>query len=185
MDSNPIRLICQRNEEIRDFWSHARGWAPAEASSLLARSRLDRQVALSYCLALWTRDTHPEERREGALILGWANLGALVEGTLKWFLSVYRDQVPDDAIKRFGAAIGPEEATLDQLRVFYAKQKVWFDDDERQRWDPWLAEIRDRRNSVHAYRDRDIGTFEDLHLAVERYLDLIDTLDGRVLYPEG
>ncbi len=179
-----IAEICRRNEAIRDFWSNAAGWAPADASRLLAESRLDRQVALSNCLPLWVPEVHPDERREGAIILGWANLGALVEGTLKWFLSVYRDQVPDDAIKRFGNAIGPEAATLDQLRLFYLTRRVWFDDAERQKWDPWLEEIRDRRNAVHAYRDRDIGTFQDLHDGIERYLELIDTLDGRVPYPD-
>ena len=177
-----IAEICRRNEEIRNFWGHSHGWAPSEAALLLERSRLDRQVALSNCLTLWTPDTHPPERWDGALILGWANLGALVEGTLKWFLSVFRNDVPDDSIKRFGRPIEPEEATLDQLRQFYSQHSVWYDEAERLTWDPWLVEIRDRRNAVHAYMDKDIGTFEDLQRCIERYLDLIDTLDGRVPY---
>jgi len=181
--SDIVEKICRLNEEIRDFWSHADGWAPSDSLLSLDRSRLDRQVALSHCLAIWDPEEHSNVRREGALILGWANLGALVEGTLKWFLSVYRTQVPGDAIKRFGNFIGPEEATLEQLRVLYLTHCVWYDDAERRKWDPWLAEIRDRRNAVHAYRDRDIGTYDDLYLAIERYLDLINTLDGRVPYP--
>jgi len=177
-----IAEICRRNEEIRDFWGNSFNWAPSEAALLLERSRLDRQVALSHCLTLWTSENHPVERWDGALILGWANLGALVEGTLKWFLSVYRNDVPGDAIKRYGRSIEPEEATLDQLRQFYSKHFVWYNEAERLTWDPWLEEIRDRRNSVHAYRDKDIGTFDDLQRCIERYLDLIETLDGRAPY---
>jgi hypothetical protein len=179
-----IAEICRRNEDIRDFWSYAGEWAPPEASTLLAKSRLDWQAALSHCLMLWISENHPNERQAGAVILGWANLGALVEGTLKWFLSVYRNQVPDDAIKRYRDPIGPEEATLEQLRVFYTKHHVWINEAERRRWDPWIRKVRDRRNAVHAYRDRDIGTFEDLHDGIERYLELLSTLEGRVPYPD-
>ena len=40
----------------------------------------------------------PEEISDGDLILAWANLGSLVEGTLKLFLCVYlRDFKADDA----------------------------------------------------------------------------------------
>ncbi|MFO7654240.1 MAG: hypothetical protein R6X25_10525 [Candidatus Krumholzibacteriia bacterium] len=178
-----IRRICNLNDGICDFWRRAYGWAPGEAASLLAESRLDRQAALSRCLALWMPEAHPEARRDGALILGWANLGALVEGTLKWFLSVYREEVPDDAIKKFRKTIGPEAATLEQLRLFYLNHYVWFKD-ERDEWDPWLTEIRDRRNAVHAYKDSSIGTFEDLHNAIKKYLELIRTLEGRMPYPD-
>jgi hypothetical protein len=95
---------------------------------------------------------------------------------------VFRNNVPDDSIKRFGRSIEPKEATLEQLRQFYSQHFVWLNKAEQLTWDPWLVEIRDRRNSVHAYMDKDIGTFEDLQRGIERYLDLIATLDGRVPY---
>jgi hypothetical protein len=177
-----VRRICNLNEGIREFWSESHGWAPAEASTLLARSRLDRQVALSHCLTLWTPESHPQERQEGALILGWANLGALVEGTLKWFLSVYLADYQEDRILRHRKAVEPEAAMLDELRGFFANH-VWTDN-EKQEWDPWLAEIRDRRNALHAFKEREIGSFVDLHRGVRRYLELIRTLDGRVPYPD-
>lgn len=178
-----IGRICTLNEGIRKFWTTAHGWAPTEAASLLSRSRLDRQASLSHCLALWDAE-HPAERREGARILGWANLGSLIEGTLKWFLSVYREDYPDGAgaIRRRGATVEPDAAMLDELRMFFASH-VWIDS-EKGEWDLWLCKVRDCRNAVHAYKDRNIGDVADLHQGIRKYLLLLRTLEGRVPYPD-
>jgi hypothetical protein len=179
-----ISRICTLNEGIREFWTVAHGWAPDETASLLSRSRLDRQVSLSHCLTLW-EDEHPPERREGARILGWANLGSLVEGTMKWFLSVYRKDYPegDGAITRHGKIVEPEAAMLDELRKFFFSH-VWIDS-EKDEWDSWLCAVRDRRNAVHAYKDREVGDVEDLHEGIRKYLLLLRTAEGRVPYPDG
>lgn len=87
-----VRWIRLRNWAIAEFWSNAHGWAPPDASELLERSRLDLQVELSETLHLWVSDDSAAgPMRDGHLILAWSNLGALVEGTLKWFLSVFLD----------------------------------------------------------------------------------------------
>src|SRR5258708_38524822 len=95
-----IKEIVNLNEHIREFWSNAQGWAPVEAALQLSRSRLDWQVSLSLTLQLWI--TPPEDtQRDGQLILAWANLGSLVEGTLKLLLCVhYRDYQADAHAKR-------------------------------------------------------------------------------------
>lgn len=99
----PIRTVLDRivskNEGIAAFWRDALGWAPLEAAELLSRSRLDWQVALSHTLALWfpRSGADPSDAAApGRLILAWVNLGALVEGSLKWFLSVYYDAYRKD-----------------------------------------------------------------------------------------
>ena len=91
-----IDKIVERNSRIRAFWSSAHGWAPGEAADLLSRSRLDLQVSMSETLHYWSDRSGP-----GDLVLGWANVGALVEGTLKFFLAVfYRDYMADPDAKR-------------------------------------------------------------------------------------
>ena len=179
-----IRRICKLNDEIQDFWSDAHGWAPSDAASLLSRSRLDRQVSLSYCLDPWSGDVHPPERQDGALILGWANLGSLVEGSMKWFLSVYREDYPEDetAFRRKGKLLEPESLMLDQLRRFFTTH-VWTDS-ECMEWDSWLTTVRDRRNAVHSYKDYDIGDLDGLHYGIRMYLAFLRTLEGRVPYPD-
>ena len=89
---NTILEIISINQKISNFWSNSHGWAPVEAATMLEKSRLDLQVSLSETLVLWVDcKNHP-----GYLRLAWTNLGALVEGSLKWFLAVYyKDYLKD------------------------------------------------------------------------------------------
>src|SRR5688572_24524864 len=99
-----VAAIADKNQRIADFWGRAHGWAPIEAAQLLSAARLDWQVELSRTLASWL-DPPDAATVNAELILAWANLGALVEGTMKWFLSVYYDTYRQtvDAIRRNGS----------------------------------------------------------------------------------
>lgn len=114
---SPTERIIAKNSDIAGFWSNASGWAPQDAAELLSRSRLDRQVSLSESLARWTTGPHPLS--DGDLILAWANLGCLVEGTLKLFLAVYYQDYQADAEKtlnRDGLALAPSHGPRPLLR---------------------------------------------------------------------
>lgn len=153
-----IDSIIDRCTDIREFWTNAHGWAPIEAANLLGKSRLDWQVSLSKCLKLWLCERSCE-KDEGQLILAWANLGSLVEGTMKLFLSVYHD----DYIKDSGAfrnwkskeLIDPDILTLEQL-IRYFKENDLFGYDKSIDWTVWIQKIQQRRNAIHAYKNRDI-----------------------------
>lgn len=176
-----ISDIIGKNKEIRDFWSSAHGWAPNEVAELLAKSRLDWQVSLSYCLRLWL-DAPSDDDVEGRLILAWANLGSLVEGTMKFFLSVHeadysnaphtrgKDKTPCDI----------DALQFEELKQFF-NQKIWIKSQEK--WNSWLTKIQQRRNAIHAYKDRDIGTFNNFFKELCEYLDFLEELEGRVPYP--
>jgi len=141
--------IIQANDDIRAFWSNAHGWAPTNAAELLARSRLDWQVSLSYCLKSWLEPSTAEDR-DGRLILAWVNLGCLVEGSLKFFLSVYEADY-SKAPRTRGRKREP--CNIDDLRFEEMKQylnkHIWTD--SQRHWDDWLGKIQLRRNAVHAY----------------------------------
>lgn len=183
--SEIVDEIVVRNEKIRAFWRASHGWAPRDAADLLEKSRLDWQVSLSHCLRLWLDDTGGEDT-EGRLILAWANLGSLVEGTMKFFLSVFYDDYSNDPVtsKREGKkkAVDPDGLTLEALRQFYKKQSIMCG--ESSAWDAWLSHIQQRRNAIHAYKDRGIGTFDEYFADVRKYWDLLDELEGRVPYPD-
>lgn len=182
-----VREIVRINEKIREeFGSGAYGWAPREAADLLAKSRLDRQVALSRCLRMWLRNPRPEDL-EGRLILAWVNLGCLVEGSMKFFLSVYMNTYSKNPVQRRQKGkmkgLDPDELELGELREFFAREKVWMDADHRK-WDDWILYVQQHRNAIHAYRNRDIGTFQEFHRAVKCYLELLDELESRVPFPD-
>ena len=181
--SDVIARIVQLNTDIAQFWGGSHGWAPIDAAELLSKSRLDWQVELSRTLELWT-ETAASDVANARLILAWANLGALVEGTLKWFLSVYYENYKEDvhAIRhgRTGNLLDPDGLTLEPLRHFFEKS-IWTSNDS---WNDWIRHIQERRNAIHAYKDRHLGDQPEFVKDVRTYLGLLMHLESCVPYPD-
>ena len=176
-----VTRIIQLNEGIRYFWISSGGWAPIDAAQLLSKSRLDWQVSLSRSLKIWLMEPLALEEN-GRLILAWANLGSLVEGTMKLFLSVYYEDYKRDilAIRRASDFKDPDSLTLEPMRIFF-KQRIWCNGEN---WDTWISHIQQRRNAIHAYKDRELGNFEDFFVDVRIYLDFLKDINGRLPYPD-
>lgn len=177
--------IIRINRHIRDFWANG-GWAPEKSAAILSRSRLDWQVSLSNSLKRWLATPSPEES-DGCLILAWANLGSLVEGTLKWFLCVYQADYARQPIaarrgRRAGTPLDPDEPALGELLEYYSTC-VWT---ERQsdHWRPGLETIRQRRNAVHAYQHRELGKWRDFWESVAAYRAFLLETERSVPYPD-
>jgi len=175
-----IQRIVKLNDGLRKFWIKSEGWAPLEAAQLLSKSRLDWQVSLSNCLRIWVEEPSLENR-DGRLILGWAKLGSLVEGTMKLFLSVWYETYKGDedyVVMRRGELQDPDRLRLDPMRQYF-KKKIWDDT-----WDKWVQRVQQKRNAIHAYKDRDIGTYSDLLAGMRKYLEFLRYINIRLPYPE-
>lgn len=179
-----IDHIIALNERICEFWTkEAAGWAPREAANLLENSRMDRLVSLSHGLRLWTQPC-PDDEQEGRLILAWANLGILVEGTMTWFLCVHESAYSQTPMQtRQGFDLQPNRLRFEELSRFF-REHVWTPCQVGER-DDWLTMVRERRNAVHVFNHREIGTWSDWSEAVIRYYGLIDELESRVPYPDA
>ena len=175
-----IKNIIALNDEIRSFWIQAEGWAPNNAADLLSISKLDWQVSLSNCLNIWAEYRDNDDC--GSLILAWTNLGSLVEGTLKLFLCVYYDEYrsdPEAFYERNNTRLKePEVLELDKLRQFFAKKEII---DER--WNDWILYIQQRRNAIHAYKNRDIGNWIEFYLDVRNYYEFLQLMNNNLPYP--
>ena len=162
---------------------NAYGWAPENAAKLLEKSRLDWQVSLACFLRNWEHDP-PEEETDAALILAWVNVGSLAEGAMKLFLSVFlRDY---EAAPDRGGRVpqrGPEELGFEVLRQFFKREVLT--EAQVTRWNPWLERIQQRRNAIHAYKDRDIGSFSEFRGAVKELREFLDDILGRLPYPDS
>lgn len=186
MDQNSEELgeIVQATSDVirrmMNFWKTAHGWAPIEAAALLNKSMLEWQSALADCLHLWTH-----QLSDGELILAWANIGTLVEGQLRLFLSVYYEDYVADADakkdKKTGKLIDPDSITFEGLRVLFQKS-IW---EASEPWNDWVHFIQKRRNTIHAYRSNEvgIGTTEELHEALRWLLEFVSMMDSRLPYP--
>lgn len=184
-NADVVENIISPNGKLAAFWASAHGWAPEDAANLLSKSRLDWQVSLSETLRLWI-DRDP--MTDGELILAWANLGALLEGTLKLFISIYyQDFQGDTEALRYANAYDekkethkePDGLTLDVLRKFVVKKKLFNESDVEM-----LQLVQSRRNAIHAYKDRELGTVNEYRDCVRGYMEFLTDVDLRVPYPD-
>jgi hypothetical protein len=174
------------NSRLAQFWKAAHGWAPLEAAGLLSKSRLDWQVSLSSSLRLWLREP-ANSLSDGELILAWTNLGSLIEGTLKLFLSVYYNDFQADVenLKAAGAydntkhiPKSPDGLTLEPLKK-YAQARDLIGTDG----DALVQLVQDRRNAIHSFKDRPIGDGAEFQNALRGYLEVLHDVNGRLPYP--
>lgn len=182
-----VGRIEKLNSQLARFWSRSNGWAPIAAAELLGKSRLDWQVSLASSLRLWIRDS-VQPLTPAELILAWANLGSLIEGTIKLFLSVYYEtfKADIDNLKRANAynqkkqeAFSPDGLTLETLRQYCALREIL---DEK---DLALVQlVQQRRNAIHAFKDRPIGNDVEFQLSVRNYLQMLRNVNARLPYPD-
>jgi hypothetical protein len=182
-----INRIQKLNAQLAKFWSACDGWAPIEASGLLGQSRLDWQVSLSGTLSLWIRDP-ADTLTPAELILAWANLGSLIEGAIKLFLSVYYETYKADIEnlkkanafnKKKQAPLSPDGLGLEKLRSYCALRNLL------NKGDLALAElVQQRRNAIHAFQDRPIGNGSEFQQSVRGYLQMLRNIIARLPYPD-
>ena len=172
--------ICERihlrTSEIMGFWKDAYGWAPKDPANLLNRSMLEWQISLAECLSRWVDASSP-----GELILAWANLGCLVEGQMKLLLCVYYHAYEEDAeaVVCKGKLRDPDGLQMEHLRQFFQK-RIW---ETGADWNQWILHIQERRNAIHAFKRRRIGTFDEWRKDVRKFLLFLEDMDGSLPYP--
>jgi hypothetical protein len=191
IDAMAIAEVVDRVETldqgIAKFWSKSDGWAPVAAAGLLGKSRLDWQASLSGSLRLWIREP-PNALTPAELILAWGNLGSLVEGTIKTLLSVWYEtyKADIDNLKKANASDNakqtshaPDRLGLEKLRN-YCKIKGLLGAEG----DALVELVQQRRNAIHAFKDRPIGDGVEFQKAVRSYLALLRAINGRLPYPD-
>lgn len=100
---------------------------------------------------------------------------------MKFFLSVYLHSYSKSPITKRGKPVDPDELELEGLRQFFDANSVWID---QCALSDWVRHIQQRRNAIHFYKDREIGTFTEFDEDLHRYLDFLFDLSGRIPWPE-
>jgi hypothetical protein len=181
-----IDRIERLNDGLANFWGNG-GWASGDTAELISKSRLDWQASLSRSLRHWAIEP-ADSIEDGDLILAWTNLGSLIEGTIKLFLSVNFASYKNDLenLKKTQAwhkkkemLLEPDGLTLGVL-LHYCKIAKLFPADEIE-----LCErVQKYRNAIHAFEDKPIGTGSELHLAIKAYLGMLRSTNLRLPYPD-
>lgn len=172
---------------LADFWSNAHGWAPVDGATLLASARLDWTPSLARSLGRWA---HPEVLSDGDLILAWANLGSILESSLRLFLGVYitdyhnslEDLAAINEIQQNGANQGqpypPSSIQFEKIRQLISRREIFPSDDLAM-----IGLIQSRRNAIHAFNNREIGDSDEFRATVLIYKIFIANLASRLPYP--
>jgi len=129
---------------------------------------------------MWSGESSSIDDEKGHLILAWVNLGSLVEGTLKLFLSVYYKEYQKGIVTMKKKSKDPDILTLETLRNYYNKKVPSF----KSSWNDFVLKIQQRRNAIHAYQDRTIGSFTEFISALRTYLEFLEWINDRLPYPD-
>lgn len=109
----------------------------------------------------------------GELILARANLGAVVESWLKFFYSVYYEDYCKSPITKSGKMVEPEKAQFEDLKNF-SNGKLW--DNANSSEYVWVDSVQKKRNAIHSFRYRDIGTTQEFLDDIEHLYDFVDNV---------
>ena len=78
---------------------------------------------------------------------------------------------------------------LEKLRIFFAKnvfpksaKEFWKKQGEVD-WLDWILKIQQRRNAIHAFKNRGIGNFEEFHSDLKNYLIFLRKINNGLPYP--
>jgi hypothetical protein len=161
------------------FWPRAGGWAPSNASALLEVARLDRQLSFAHTL----RDNFvpfPKESADARQILGYVTLRSLCEGAIQLFITVYyNDYIADkEPITRRNRKkiVDPEDAQLSDLIEFYVRHGD-------PAFESFLARVKTRGNAIHHFREREIGTQDELKAEIVLLRDFLASVDSQLPDP--
>ena len=154
------------------LWNNVHGIAPDNAALKLDDAMLDWQCELTNALEIWI--DKGLSMTEGELILARANLGSIVESWLKFFYCVYYDDYCKNPItKGKGKIIEPEKASFEDLKCF-STGKLW--DDTNSPDYIWVDSVQYKRNAIHSFKYRDIGTAEDFLKDIEHLYKFVDNI---------
>ena len=165
-----VLVILTNNAAL--IWKEARGIAPESAADKLDKAMLKWQSELTKTLKIWI--DKGLMMTTGELILARANLGTVVESWLKFFYCVfYEDYCNSPITNNKGKMIEPEKASFDDLKEF-SNGKLW--DDANSPEYAWVDSVQHKRNSIHSFRSRDIGTPQDFLDDVDHRYDFVDNV---------
>ena len=155
------------------IWKDVHGIAPDNAAKKLDIAMLDWQSELTKTLKIWL--DKGLDMTVGELILARANLGAVVESWLRFFYCVFYDDYINQPMKnKKGQILEPEkDMRFEDLKRF-STGILW--DDEKSKDYLWVDSIQKKRNAIHSFTYKDIGTPLDFLLDVDYLCEFVDMI---------
>ena len=170
-------ILTIQTSNIMSIWKKNYQFAPNNAARKLDLAMLDWLSELTKTLRLWI--DKGLDMTDGELILARANLGAVVESWLRFFYCVYYDDYIKQPMKnKQGRIIEPEnEMRFEDLKKF-STGILW--DNENSKDYLWVNSIQKKRNAIHSFTYRDIGTSYEFLNDVDYLSDFVNMIIDRL-----
>lgn len=175
-----LGFIIRDTNNIILLWKEAaqENIPPSSAAQKIDDAMLEWMGELTKTLRLWT--DKGSKMTSGELILARANLGAIVESWLKFFYCAYNEDYQKNpktkTVKSKVVTIEPNDLRFDQLKQ-YSRGILYQLNDA---WETWIDSVQIKRNAIHSFNYREIGTSEDYYNDVEKLYDFIQLIDDRL-----
>ena len=150
-------------------WKESYGIASNEAYFKIDKAMLNWHIELTNTLEIWLNKGL--DMTDGELILAYANLGAVVESWLKFFYSVYYDDYCKNPIIIKNKMVEPEGMKFEMLKNF-SVEKLW--NNKESEGYIWVDSIQHKRNAIHSFKFREIGTPATFVDDIEHLYDFVD-----------
>lgn len=131
---------------------------------------LDRLTELTDALEIWINKGL--RMTTGELLLAYVNLGSIVESWLRHFYTAYNNDYKSNPIKSKNKTTKNswKEASFDDLQK-YSIGILWKNKNDRLY--QWVDSIRDKRNAVHSYLRKELGTPQNFINDIDYLKDFI------------
>ena len=169
--------LCEKTKYIFNKWkNYSSGYVPDQVTKKLDKAMLSWIIELTESLNIWIEKG--ESMTNGELILARTNLGAIVEGWLKFFFSVYYLDYRNTPITRGKNTkiIEPEDAEFEGLKKL-GTGILWDLNDDYYKW---VDSVKKKRNAIHSFKFRDIGTIDEFFKDVIILKTFISEIETRL-----
>lgn len=172
--------LIRFQKDINETWGDRD--IPEDIAELFSIARFDLQLELLTHLRELVRDFSDDTPRIN-ILFAWVNLGALVEGTLRWFFCVHVSSVGNgDSANAHIERIRCKEIEDWKLGEFveFFNSEVMPNSEFDQSVSDWLTTVMQQRNNIHTFfRKMEILGLMDLISAVSQYVEFSKALRSR------
>ena len=170
-----IIKIRTRNNEV--LWSDIHGIAPAETASIMDKAMLNWLTELTNALEIWINKG--EDMTIGELLLARVNIGSIVESWLRHFYTAYQENYMKNPIRDKKQRIKAPEKDLSFEELKNLSIGILWDDKQDKMY-KWVDSVQHKRNAVHSYLYKEIGTAADFMNDINTLRCFIELIERRL-----
>ena len=173
-ETERYKRLLRQTKNTCLLWKYARGFASDKSADLIEEANLNWISDLTLALEIWI--DKGEDMTDGELILARANLGSVVESWIRLFLSIYIEDYDNNRFKNpKGNNVRLKDMSFCELQIYFCETVLG-----DNKYDEWLERVRLKRNAIHSFKNKDIGTSREFICDVYKLCDFVDEIVTRL-----